>query len=77
MRGLVRDYLDGLAPRLLLLHGLGDAERARLERAACRRAVELASVYRLLPRIIDAKAIEAARVEARLRRADAGTRTAT
>lgn len=68
-RLLARDYLDWQAPRLLMLPGLDDGERRELEQAACRRAVELAAVYRLLPKIIDRTAIEAARVEARLRRA--------
>ena len=68
-RSLARDYLDWQAPRLLMLPGLDDDERRRLEQAACRRPVELAAVYRLLPRIIDRRAVEAARVEARLRRA--------
>lgn len=68
-RALAQDYIDWQAPRLLMLPGLDDAQRRALEQAACRRAVELAAVYRLLPRIIDQGAIEAARVEARLRSA--------
>lgn len=68
-RELVQDYLDWLAPRLLLLPSLSDELRARLEQAACRRAVELSTVYPLLPRIVDQAAVEAARVEAELRRA--------
>ena len=68
-RALARDYLEWLAPRLLMLPTLEDDQRATLERAACRRASELAAVYRLIPRIIDNDAIEAARVEARLRHA--------
>lgn len=68
-RSLAWDYLDWQAPRLLMLPGLDEDERRRLEPLACRQAIELAAVYRLLPRIIDHGAIEAARVEARLRRA--------
>jgi hypothetical protein len=68
-RALVQDYLDWQAPRLLLLPNLSDELRGRLEQAACRHAVELSSVYSLLPRIVDHTAVEAARVEAKLRRA--------
>lgn len=67
-RELVADYLDWLAPRLLLLQHIADSERAALERAACRHAERLAAGFRLLPRILDGPALEAARVEARLRR---------
>ena len=66
---LVRDYLAWQAPRLLMLQNIDDEERRWLERQACRQAVELAAGYRLIPRVIDHDAIEAARVEARLRRA--------
>ncbi len=68
-RGLAADYLDWQAPRLLMLAGIDDDQRRTLEKAACRQAEELAASYRLIPRIIDASAVEAARVEARLRRA--------
>lgn len=68
-RDLAQDYIDWQAPRLLMLPGLDDTQRRALEQAACQRAIELAAVYRLLPRIIDQGAIQAARVEARLRRA--------
>lgn len=67
--GLVTDYIDWLAPRLLMLHHLSDSHRRQLEHAACRQAEELAAGYRLLPRVLDHRAIEAARVEARLRHA--------
>ena len=65
---LVRDYLAWQARRLLMLQNIDDDERCWLERQACRQAVELAAGYRLIPQIIDHDAIEAARVEARLRR---------
>jgi hypothetical protein len=68
-RRLAADYIDWLAPWLLMLPGLGDDERRHLEHSACRRAVALSTVYPLLPRIMDRDAVEAARVEARLRRA--------
>lgn len=68
-RDLAADYLDWQAPRLLVLSGLSGDQRRALEKAACRQAEELAASYRLIPCIIDTKAIEAARVEAKLRRA--------
>lgn len=71
VRRLILEYVDWLAPRLLLLDPLDDELRGRLEQAACRRAAELEAVFRLIPRIIDAAALSAARVEARLRRAGA------
>jgi len=66
-RELAEDYLAWQAPRLLTLQGIADEQRRWLEPYACRQAVELAAAYRLIPRIIDHAAIEAARVEARLR----------
>lgn len=69
MRRLVKDYVDWQAPYLLLLDDLADDLRRQLEIAACRRAPALATVYRLLPRIIDRQTVSAARVEAQLRRA--------
>ena len=50
-----------------ILQNIGDDDRRWLEIHACRQAVELAAGFRLIPRIIDRDAIEAARVEARLR----------
>lgn len=74
-RRLVLDYIDWLAPRLLLLDPLDDELRGRLEQAACHRAAELEAVFQLIPRIIDQAALSAARVEARLRRAGAQVRS--
>jgi len=68
-RDLARDYLAWQAPRLLMLQNIDDDERRWLEVQACHQAVELAAGHRLIPKVIDADAIEAARVEARMRRA--------
>ena len=66
---LAEDYLAWIAPRLLTLQRLDDTQRARIEQLACRQAIALEAVFALIPRIIDRKALDAARVEARLRRA--------
>jgi len=66
--GLVRDYLNWCAPWLLTLQHLDDTTRGSLERAARQRASLVDSRYRLYPKIIHPELIDAARVEARLRR---------
>ena len=68
-QALVDDYLAWRSPQLLTLQDIDETLRCRLETLACRRAVELAAVFRLIPRILDQDSIEAARVEATLRRA--------
>lgn len=70
IQALVDDYVAWLAPRLLLLQDLPDDVRAALEPLACRQAIDLDEHHRLLPQIIDSALVEAAQVEARLRRAD-------
>jgi len=72
-RALVADYTAWRSVRLLTLSGLSNATRARMERAACRRASAVDRLWRVYPKIIDRGLIEAARVEARLRRAHTGT----
>jgi hypothetical protein len=67
-RALTEDYLAWRAPRLLMLQHISRDRRAWLEGHACRQATELASGYRLFPDIVDRARVEAARVEARLRR---------
>lgn len=56
------------SPALLQLPTLSDAERSRLEHAACRYAERVAMQLPLYPCVIDGAAITAALVEARLRR---------
>lgn len=58
---------DWQAPALLQLPTLSDAQRARLEIAACAQALRLAEQLPLYPRVLDRQAITAALVEARLR----------
>ncbi|MCB1788425.1 MAG: hypothetical protein KDJ33_19380 [Gammaproteobacteria bacterium] len=56
------------APALLQLPGLAMAQRAALEREACRHAERVAEQLPLYPQVLDRAAITAALVEARLRR---------
>jgi hypothetical protein len=74
-RDLVRAYLAWQAPWLLALQGLRPESRRRLEKEACKRALLLSELYRTYPSIIDRAAIKAARVEASLRLAAAGSKT--
>ncbi len=67
---LVGDYIDWLAPRLLTLSDLSDVARARLERAAKTQALAVEENHPLYPKVIDRALIDAARVEARFRRAN-------
>lgn len=66
--GLVADYLAWLAAWLLCLPDLPPEQRRVLETQARAQAEIVDSLYRLYPEIIDAEAIQAARVEARLAR---------
>lgn len=69
-RDLCRRYLHRQAPRLLMLHGLVDDVRLRLERAVRPNLSELARFQGLYPAVVDQELMTAMRVEARLR--DAG-----
>lgn len=63
-RALAESFIDWWAPALLQLHHLRDRERARLERAAAKRAGMLARLFRLYPKTLDERLIRAARVQA-------------
>tara|TARA_R110002049_G_scaffold225521_1_gene397453 strand:+ start:69538 stop:70410 length:873 start_codon:yes stop_codon:yes gene_type:complete len=64
---LCQRYLQRQSPRLLMLHGLSQAQRTRLEIHAREQALEVERFYKLYPEIADQKLIDAIRVEARLR----------
>ena len=64
---LCRRYIERQAPRLLMLHGLDDDTRQRLEVAARKHPLEVAAFYPLYPAVVDEKLMKAIRVEARLR----------
>jgi hypothetical protein len=69
-RQLIEDFIAWQAPYLLLLHRLDRETRAQLEKQAVKRALSIQQHYRLYPKIINADAIKAARVEALLRAND-------
>ncbi len=62
----IADYHAHLASLLLACHGIGDAERAVLERAAFVTSEACARAFRLWPKVMDAEGLQAARVAARL-----------
>jgi hypothetical protein len=66
-RRLIEDFINWQAPWQLLLPALDSASRAAFEQHARVQPLMLAQQYRLYPEIIDRQAIDAARVEARLR----------
>jgi len=66
---LCKRYIERQAPRLLMLQGLDESHRQRLEACCKPYAVEVARFYGLYPHIIEEESINALRVEARLREA--------
>ena len=64
---LCRRFIARLAPRLLMLHGLEQSDRLRLEQEAKAYALEVAQFFPLYPNIADQKLMSSIRVEARLR----------
>jgi len=68
-RALVMDYIAWRAPQLLMLSGLGERLRDRLERLAVRQPARIERWWRLYPKIDNRGLLERARVEARLRAA--------
>jgi len=66
---LCERYLQRKAPRLLMLHGLPQEARERMEVAAKKQVFEVEEYYRLYPQVNDERRLKAMRVEARLRRA--------
>jgi hypothetical protein len=61
-------YLQRKAPLLLMLQGLPTNDRARVEIAAKKHAIEVDQYYPSYPAVHDAALMRAIRVEARLRR---------
>lgn len=69
---LCDQYIERLAPRLLMLHGLPQAVRQRLERAACQFVFDVEKFYPLYPEVIDKAIMDTARVEAQIRHSNQG-----
>ena len=65
---LINDFICWLAPWLLLLPTLDAGTRRACEQHARVQPLTIARLYRLYPEILDQALIDAARVEARLRR---------
>ena len=65
---LCQQYIRRLAPRLLMLQGLAQDDRKRLEQASRDNAPDVERFHPLYPEVIDRKLLQALRVEARLRR---------
>lgn len=68
-------YIERLAPRLLMMHGLTQSVRQQLEQFARGYAIDVERFYPLYPEVIDNSLMNAARVEARLRRANQGSKS--
>jgi len=64
---LCQRYIDRQSPRLLMLQGLTQNQRERLEQSCEPYATEVARFCGLYPELIDKELIRALRVEARLR----------
>jgi len=71
---LVRAYIEWQAPWLLLLHSLSRETRTRFEKLARQHAMVVDIQQRLYPEIIDQASINAARIEAMLRRSNASAK---
>lgn len=67
-KDLCNRYIQRKAARLLLLHGLAEDDRKRLETAARNQAFETERFSACYPEVIDQKLMNAVLVEARLRR---------
>lgn len=63
-------YIRRLAPRLLMMGGLSQEVRQRLELAARDYVFDVERFYPLYPEVVDNSVLNTARVEARLRRAN-------
>jgi len=69
---LCQRYIQRQAPRLLMLHGLQQTDRSRLETYCRPQAMEVARFCGLYPEIIDTELVQSLRVQARLRAATEG-----
>ena len=65
---LAHRYIQRQSSRLLMLHGLNDEDRRRMEVAARAHPFEVEKFFPLYPEVGDQKVMSAIRVEARLRK---------
>lgn len=65
---LCQRYLQRKAPRLLLLQGISQEDRERLEVAAKQQVFEVEQYFPMYPEVNDERRMKAMRVEAQLRR---------
>ena len=70
IESLVHDFIHWLSPYLLVLGFLRDTQREALEQTAKNHALLVDKLYPLYPKVINTQAINAARVEARMRNAN-------
>lgn len=63
---LVSDYIDWLSPCLLQLPQLCETSRARLEKAAWKKARQVESLHTMYPVVIDKDGLKASLVKARI-----------
>ncbi len=65
--GLCQRYIQRQSTRLLMLHGLEQQDRLRMEQASRSHTLEVARFYPLYPEVADRELMNAIRVEARMR----------
>ncbi|MGB5472348.1 MAG: hypothetical protein WBQ78_02590 [Gammaproteobacteria bacterium] len=65
-------YLQRLSPRLLMMHNLPRTTREKLEQAAVKYVFEVEMYHQLYPEVVDNTLLNAALVEARLKRTNDG-----
>lgn len=68
---LIEEFIQWQSPWLLLLDSLDENQRRTLEHASGKRALLVDKLHQLYPQIIEARFINAARVEASLRKSSA------
>jgi len=67
---LINAFINWLSPYLLVLDFLRDTQRGMLEKSAKQHALLVEKMYPLYPKVIDQQVINAARVEAMMRRSN-------
>jgi len=68
---LINEFIHWQSPWLLLLDSLSKSQRRRFEQVSCKRALLVDKLHQLYPQVIEPRFINAARVEASLRKNNA------